>query len=99
LPVLRCPQIAGFQLSTEGVAADRVDHYVNRRQNVRKIARSIVDHICGTETSGVIHILSPNDGYNMEARVRGKLDREGAHVACRAENQNGLTDFGTCMLV
>src|SRR5438874_1626808 len=80
------------------VAADRVDHYVNRTHNVRKIAGSIVDHVCGTETAGVVHVLRPNDGNNVEARVRCKLDREGAHVACRAKNQNGVTDFWTCML-
>jgi len=58
----------------------------------------MVDHVFGTETAGVVHVLSPNNGNNVEARVRCKLDRKGAHVACRAENQNGLTDFWTCML-
>jgi len=80
------------------VAADRVDHDVNRTPNTRKTACSIVDRICGTETSGVIHILGPNDGNNVEARVRGKLDRERAHVARRAANENGVTHFRTCML-
>ena len=26
----------------------------------------MVDHVCGTETAGVVHVLSPNNGNNVK---------------------------------